>query len=211
MDKVQRNRSAKGHTPWPDELLDFLFASTARIGLVSVFAMRRFASVRVWICSSREWSTGPQRVAGSCYIYLKGSFHSCFLTDSTARFVLDSLFAMLRFASVLIWFARPGSDRRCGELLDCAIYIYIYIKWSLTKLFLDCLHDELQSRPLVRDAPLRIRSCLDRSARELPTLHNYSNVQGSRLYNHAAFQGKQQYAVLAKYLIAIQLKFSKLD
>ena len=107
--KVPRSRSAKRNTPWPDELLDFLFAST------------------VWICSSREWSTGPQRVAGCCYMYLKGSFHNCLLTDSTARFVLDSLFAMLRFASVLIWFARPGSDRRCGELLDCAIYIYFYI------------------------------------------------------------------------------------
>ena len=64
-------------------------------------------------------------------MYLKGSFHNCLLTDSTARFVLDSLFAMLRFASVLIWFTGPGCDRRCGELLDCVTYIYIYIFFFL--------------------------------------------------------------------------------
>ena len=63
MDKVQRNRSAKRHTPWPDELLDFLFASTARIGLVSVFAMRRFASVRVWI-----WPPGGTGASGGWHL-----------------------------------------------------------------------------------------------------------------------------------------------
>ena len=49
-------------------------------------------------------------------------------------------------------------------------------------------------------------------AQGLPVLKSGSHfAPGARLYNHSAFQGQAQRAVLSKYLLALQLKFCKLD